>query len=88
MCFDGAVLTEKYLALIDSSYPSRKSLMKPYGSYFYGSAAPGENMVYTAEENYCVSMDTVIEFTRHSDEIMNGGFWEQFRGSFNSESIQ
>ena len=51
---------------------------------FYGSAAPsGENTVYTAERELLRQHGhTVIEFTRHSDEIRNRGIWGTVQGAF------
>ena len=51
---------------------------------FYGSSAPsGENTVYAAERELLRQHGhTVIEFTRHSDEIINRGiFGSCSRGS-------
>ncbi|MDH4219477.1 MAG: glycosyltransferase family 4 protein [Candidatus Aminicenantes bacterium] len=51
---------------------------------FYGSRAPsGENTVYAAERELLRQYGhTVIEFTRHSDEIINGGIFGTIRGAF------
>jgi len=51
---------------------------------FYGSSAPsGENMVYTAERELLGQHGhTVIEFTRHSDEIRDRGAFGVLRGAF------
>jgi hypothetical protein len=50
---------------------------------YYGSAAPsGENMVYTAERELLREHGhTVIEFTRHRDEIMNRGIFGTIHGA-------
>jgi len=51
---------------------------------FYGSSAPsGENMVYAAERELLRQHGhTVIEFTRHSDEIRDRGAFGVLRGAF------
>jgi exopolysaccharide biosynthesis WecB/TagA/CpsF family protein len=50
---------------------------------FYGSSAPsGENMVYAAERELLRQHGhTVIEFTRHSDEIINRGIFGTIQGA-------
>jgi glycosyltransferase involved in cell wall biosynthesis len=50
---------------------------------FYGSGAPsGENMVYAAEKELLRQHGhTVIEFTRHSDEIRNRGIFGAVQGA-------
>jgi exopolysaccharide biosynthesis WecB/TagA/CpsF family protein len=50
---------------------------------FYGSSAPsGENMVYAAEKALLREHEhTVIEFTRHSDEIINRGVFGTVQGA-------
>ena len=50
---------------------------------FYGSGAPsGENMVYAAERELLRQHGhTVIEFTRHSDEIINRGSFGTIQGA-------
>lgn len=49
---------------------------------FYGSEAPsGENEVFRAEAELLRQRGhTVIEFTRHSDEIRRQGTWVSIRG--------
>jgi hypothetical protein len=51
---------------------------------YYGSAAPsGENTVYTAERELLRQHgQTVIEFTRHSDEIIGRGIFGTLQGAF------
>jgi glycosyltransferase involved in cell wall biosynthesis len=51
---------------------------------FYGSAAPsGENTVYAAERDLLGQHGhTVIEFARHSDEIINRGIFGTIQGAF------
>src|SRR4030043_963247 len=51
---------------------------------FYGSGAPsGENTVYAAERELLRQHGhTVIEFTRHSDEIINRGIFGTVQGVF------
>ena len=50
---------------------------------YYGSAAPsGENTVYAAERELLRQHGhTVIEFTRHSDEIINRGIFGTIQGA-------
>ena len=50
---------------------------------FYGSSAPsGENTVYVAERELLRQHGhTVIEFTRHSDEIINRGIFGAVQGA-------
>jgi hypothetical protein len=50
---------------------------------FYGSSAPsGENRVYLAEKELLTSYgDSVIEFTRQSDEIRGRGFLGKLQGA-------
>jgi glycosyltransferase involved in cell wall biosynthesis len=50
---------------------------------FYGSAAPsGENTVYAAERELLRQHGhTIIEFTRHSDEIINRGIFGTIQGA-------
>ena len=50
---------------------------------FYGSSAPsGENTVYAAERELLRQHGhTVIEFTRHSDEIINRGIFGSIQGA-------
>ena len=50
---------------------------------FYGSAAPsGENRAYAAERELLRQRGhTVIEFTRHSDEIINRGMFGTIQGA-------
>lgn len=50
---------------------------------FYGSSAPsGENAVYEAERDLLRRHGhTVIEFTRHSDEIRGQGAWGALKGA-------
>ncbi|PQP34830.1 hypothetical protein C6A37_05695 [Desulfobacteraceae bacterium SEEP-SAG9] len=50
---------------------------------FYGSTAPsGENSVYRAERGLLKNQGhKIIEFTRHSDEIRNRGFFRTLQGA-------
>ena len=51
---------------------------------FYGSSAPsGENMVYAAERELLRQHGhTIVEFTRHSDEIRDRGAFGVLQGAF------
>jgi len=53
---------------------------------FYGSSAPsGENTAYLAERELLKKYGhEVIEFTRHSDDIRNRGFWGTLIGGFST----
>jgi len=53
---------------------------------YYGSSAPsGENVVFLAEAALLRSRgDSVVEFTRSSDEIRNSGAWGKIAGAFST----